>query len=425
MIARRLHRQIYLTIALSLVLVVVLSAFVWVLTRGEREDRENFTLAARVSMLALAPASAPRSEQAASLRRMAEALEIEIGLFDAERRPIEVVGEVAPPDDDYDDSRWRRGPRGPGWALKLDDGRWLMLDFSRKGPRRSIFDLLLFLGAAAVAVGVGAYPFTRRLTRRLGRLREGVERIGGGDLSARVAVQGRDEVAALAESFNDAAAEIERLVEARRMLLAHASHELRTPLSRIRMGVEMSGAGGDPARRAALEADIAELDRLIDEILLTSRLDAKTVEIERRRVDLTALAAEECARYPDCDLEGEGGELTGDPTLLRRMIRNLLDNAFAHGAPPVALTLDRAAGRARIVVTDRGPGVSTDARERVFEPFHRGADRQNVKGYGLGLPLVRQIAEAHGGRVSLSDRSGGGTAAEVELPAPNGDGDRL
>ena len=134
-----------------------------------------------------------------------------------------------------------------------------------------------FLGGIALAVAICAYPLVRRLTRRLERLQAGVEQLGAGDLAARVKVEGKDEVAMLAESFNRAAARIEDLVGSHKLLLANASHELRTPLSRIRMGVELlkeTAGPQDLKRKADLERDIAELDALIDEILLSSRLDA-------------------------------------------------------------------------------------------------------------------------------------------------------
>src|SRR5262249_52692320 len=132
---------------------------------------------------------------------------------------------------------------GPVWSLRLPDGRILV---ARAPPRHRhpALDLMLFLGAIALVVGVCAYPVARGLTRRLERLQAGVETLGAGDLSARAAVVGRDEVARLAQSFNRAAARIEELVNAHRMLLSNASHELRTPLSRIRLGIELLQQSG-------------------------------------------------------------------------------------------------------------------------------------------------------------------------------------
>jgi signal transduction histidine kinase len=273
--------------------------------------------------------------------------------------------------------------------------------------------LAAFLGAIALVVALGARPVVRRLTGRLERLQRGVESLGAGDLRARVKVEGRDEVARLAQSFNQAAARIESLVDAHKMLLANASHELRTPLTRIRLGLEL--AGGSPERRAELEKDIAELDQLVDEILLLSRLDAAEKSDVRENVDLTALAAEECARYDDCTVEAGPVTVHGDPALLRRMIRNLVDNAELHGRPPIEVTVDRQNDQAILRVTDHGPVIDASARERLFSMFYRIPGRSGPRGSGLGLALVKQIARRHGGDVVYD--AARGSCFTVTLPA--------
>jgi signal transduction histidine kinase len=217
-------------------------------------------------------------------------------------------------------------------------------------------------------VVIGAYPLVRRLTRRLERLQAGVEQLGAGDLAARVKIEGKDEVARLAESFNRAAARIEELVGSHKLLLANASHELRTPLSRIRLGVEFLKESADPRRKGELERDIAELDQLIDEILLSSRLDAVRELDQREEVDLLALAAEEGARYEHCSVIGEPVIVLGDRALLRRMTRNLIENAERHGAPPIEIEVGREGARVAITVSDCGPGVAASERERVYPP---------------------------------------------------------
>jgi signal transduction histidine kinase len=168
--------------------------------------------------------------------------------------------------------------------------------------------------------------------------------------------------------------------------------------------------------RAELERDIAELDALVDEILVASRLDAVADLETREEVDLLALAAEECARM-DAALDGAPVAVRGDPRLLRRLIRNLLENARRYGAgTPIELTLSSGAGPAVLRVCDRGPGVLAAERERIFEPFHRPAGtREPEGGAGLGLALVRQIARKHGGDARCTPRDGGGSCFEVTL----------
>ena len=271
--------------------------------------------------------------------------------------------------------------------------------------------------ALALVIGVGAFPIVRQISRRLERLQKGVESLGAGDLTARVTVEGRDEVARLATAFNDAAARIERLVGAHKSLLANASHELRTPLTRIRLAVELVKDNVDAKHRTGLEQDIGELDQLVDEILLASRLDTVTEKIVTEDVDLLALAAEECARYDQASLDGSSVIIRGDPRLLRRLLRNLLENARRHGAPPTHVRITHGGGVADIAVSDNGRGIPASEFEAVFRPFYRPRDAEGGSGIGLGLALVRQIATRHGGdaRCELRD---GRSCFVVTLPAP-------
>jgi signal transduction histidine kinase len=290
------------------------------------------------------------------------------------------------------------------------------------GARQPLSFFWMLVGVS-LAVALGAYPIIRRLTKRLEALQRGVERWGAGDLRARVQVEGGDEVAFLAERFNHAAERIELLLASHKALLANASHELRSPLARIRMGLELMGPGHD-AQRAEIRRSIQELDQLIDEILLASRLDAAQEDSEpMEQLDLTGLAAEECARV-DAELlaapssaGAQGLMLRASPRLVRRLLRNLLENARRHGAGEVTLTLSVADGEAEIRVNDRGPGVPPAQRERIFEPFYRlpGASEREG-GVGLGLALVRSIAERHGGRAHCEARPDGGASFVVRLP---------
>jgi signal transduction histidine kinase len=254
----------------------------------------------------------------------------------------------------------------------------------------------------------------RSLTKRIERLQAGVETLGAGNLATRVAIGGRDEVARLAGSFNRAAARIEELVGAHRLLLANASHELRTPLSRLRLGIELYGDKPNATTKAELERDIAELDDLIEEILLASRLDVTATPPTMEHLDLLALVAEECAHYDDCTLDGVPISLSGDPRLLRRLVRNLLENAARHGKPPVRVELRREGGDAVLRVIDSGCGIPEAERERVFLPFFQLAGDR--KGTGLGLSLVRQIARLHGGEAAAASRPDAPSCILIKIP---------
>jgi signal transduction histidine kinase len=401
----RLYLRIYLAVIASLAVFALAAGLLW---RNLSDGPPQFEFAATLAQNALPPATAPRAEQQAALERLAGNLRGRATLYDAGGGVLASLGApLAMPER----PGWSRG----GWATQLPDGRWLVARGAqqRRGPAFGA----LMLAVILLAVGVGAYPVVRRLTRRLERLQAGVESLGAGDLAARVKVEGRDEVARLAQSFNDAAARIEQLVGAHKALLANASHELRTPLARIRMAVELMKESADPRRKQELEQDIAELDALIEELLLASRLDAQRSPEADETVDLLALAAEECARYPEAELDGAPASVRGDARLLRRLVRNLLENARRHGAPPIELRVARTPRGAEIRVADHGGGVPEALRERVFEPFFRVPGAKEATGAGLGLALVRQIARRHGGEARCVARERGGSEFLVELPA--------
>jgi signal transduction histidine kinase len=181
------------------------------------------------------------------------------------------------------------------------------------------------------------------------------------------------------------------------------------------MAVELMKERADPRRKRELEQDITELDALIDEILLASRLDAAKAPDADEEVDLLALASEEAARYETAEVTGEPVTIRGDARLLRRMIRNLLENARRHGRPPIEVRVGRAAGAAEVRVSDQGPGIPEGEREAVFRPFYRFAGAAEGAGAGLGLALVRQIARRHGGEARYLPRADAGGAFVVTL----------
>jgi signal transduction histidine kinase len=418
---RKLYLRVYFALLASILVFALAAGFLWRQVFESPGARHGLEVAAALAQQALPPAGASLDEQQAGIAQLGKILGTDLSLFAADRSRIAAVGESLPaPAEDRRRAGWlRRADGPPALALPLADGRWLVARTVR-WQRHPAFGLFLTLALLALAVGVGAYPVVRRLTSRIERLQAGVESLGAGDLRARVKVEGRDEVARLAESFNRAAGRIETLLGAHKALLAATSHELRTPLARIRLAVELMKEGADARRKAELEQDIAELDALIEEILLSSRLDARLDAARSREadeeVDLLALAAEECARYEEAELDGQPVTVRGDARLLRRMIRNLLENARRHGAPPIELRVGRSDDGAEISVRDHGPGIPESERERVFEPFYRHAHAR--QGAGLGLALVRQIARRHGGEAKMAVAEGGGSRFIVRLGRP-------
>lgn len=331
------------------------------------------------------------------------------------------------------------------FTVTLNDGQTLqiVMPSRRRGPpaappppwTRPPFGFVWMLALVGLAVALGVYPIVRRLTQRLETLQRGVQRWGDGDLSVRIPVRGQDEVADLSARFNAAAERIESLMSSQqallasqKSLLANASHELRSPLARIRMGVELMG--GPSAAGAAMPAtsnafreeisrNIGELDQLIDEILLASRLDAREADMGTvEPVDLTGLAAEECARgNAELDAGGDAVVVQGVSKLLRRVLRNLLENARRYSAGKIRVSVGAQGGQAVLQVRDQGPGIPDDQRERIFEPFYRlpGASERNG-GVGLGLSLVQSIVTRHHGQVRCEETPGGGATFVVILP---------
>lgn len=417
-LTRRLYLQVYAAILATMVLVALAGAVAWLASGRDRHDAYVLRgLAAMVTDL-LPPSDRPQAEAEAAVRRLSRRVHGAIGLYGPDGALIASAGgPVSAPVPSWTESRWIvPGRTGPGMALRLDDGRWVVV--AQPHRHGHPFGGLVVLLALAGVVAAGAYPVARRITRRLERLQRRVEALGGGDLKARVEVEGRDEVADLARSFNDAADRIERLVGSQRSMLAVASHELRSPLARIRMAAELLGENAPPETVAQLARDIEELDELVAELLLASRLQARPRPERAEEVDLLALLAEECARA-SAEAGGTPVTVSGDRRMLRRMLRNLLENARRYGGgTAVEASVAAEDGAAVVRVEDRGPGVPEGDRERIFEPFYRPAGwREGPEGgAGLGLSLVRQIARHHGGDARYVPREGGGSRFEVRLP---------
>jgi signal transduction histidine kinase len=415
---RRLFWKIYLTLLASLVAAAVLMGLMMSLM-GQNGRPRWATFPLEVDERLIPDEGGPPGAMTAAVNRLGDEMEADISVYDARGSLVAAEGSPIP----FGASARERlgGPRIV--RIDLPDGR-IVLARLRPPARRPGLRLLSVVLFVAGGVALAAFPLTARLTRKLEGLRTGVERWGAGELALRMDDAGDDEVAVVARAFNVAAGRVEDLLVSQKALLANASHELRSPLARLRMAIELWLEKPSADLLAEIKRNLAESDGLVDEILLASRL-----EYDRGRgapgvrVDLTALAAEEAARLEPgaASLAGSGQpvEIQGDATLLRRMIRNLLENAVKHGRPPVIIAVEGRGDGARVTVSDHGDGIPLGERERVFEPFYRPAGRgESSGGWGLGLSLVRQIAERHGGRVVCEAEPGGGSRFVVDLGAP-------
>lgn len=402
---RHLYLQIYLAfLAISAAAVLTLLVLVRLHFSPPDPPASRQLLGVAELLAERVPQDAPRAEQQAALDELGQRLRLGLVLWDRSGDPLATPGlDLPAPDPAARDASWH----GPAIVLRVPDGRSLGLVM----PERvfaPFSHFALVLGVLALAIAAFCYPLARRITRRLEQLQRGVEGLGAGDLRSRVAVSGRDEIADLARRFNTAADRIEALVDGQRRMLASASHELRSPLARVRMALELVADDSPERHGLVLSAcrDIEELDALVGDLLLASRLEARSPAQDE--VDLAALASQEAARVGASFLSEGPAIVRGDAPALRRMVRNLLENAERHGRAPIEVHIEAERERWRLSVEDAGPGVPAAERERIFEAFYRPAGHREVEGgVGLGLALVRQIAEHHGGAARCDAREAG------------------
>jgi len=420
----RLYIRIWLAVVLAVAVLTLLVGYAWRMT-AEPPLREVVVRNAAGEVIGTGRVRFGRTPGASGWH---------LGEPGAPRTPAGAAHPTPADDANSDDDTPEAQPRsqfgaGPEATVRMLDGQTMHMHMPRSPNAnwRAPFGFFWTLGLVAIAVALAIYPIVRRLTRRLESLQRDVERWGNGDLTVRMPLAGDDEVGSLAKRFNHAAEQIQTLMKARedllasqKSLLANASHELRSPLTRIRMGIElMGGAPSGSGAKDEITRNINELDQLVGEILLASRLEAKEADLGTvEDVDLVGICAEECARvHATLDVEVASVTVPGVAKLLRRVVRNLLENAKRYGGDDISVSIRQTESDAVLQVNDRGPGVPQELAERIFEPFYRlpGASERDG-GVGLGLSLVKQIALRHKGRISCSNREGGGACFEVRLP---------
>jgi len=301
-----------------------------------------------------------------------------------------------------------------------------------EGVESTVQTVVVLLGVAAPLVIAGAaaatYILVRRSLRSVDAIRARVADISVHDLSERVPVPtNRDEISALAITMNEMLARIESGQAAQRQFVGDASHELRSPLATVISALEVGVAHpelltGELARTTMLP-EARRMQSLVDDLLLLARVDERGLPLRRDDVDLDDLAANEIARIRretplavQADLAP--AKLTGDRDALLRVLRNVLDNAACHARSLIEVGVRASAQLVWLTVGDDGPGIAVADRLRVFDRFVRlDADRARTGGgAGLGLAIVAEIVAAHGGRVIVDGRAGGGTVIKVQLP---------
>jgi len=302
---------------------------------------------------------------------------------------------------------------------------------------------------AAVAIGLAgaavlltvilgvAYAASRRVLRPVRRLAEAAQRMSGGDLSARIQVQGRDELARLVTSFNTMAAaledkvgELQRMEARARQFAGDVSHELRTPLTAMTAVADMlgehPGPDGDSAAAAQLvRQEIFHLGRLVEDLIEVSRFDAGTAQLVIDDIDI-ATAVSGCLKargWTDVRADVPAG-LTArlDRRRFDVIVANLVGNALRHGSTPVTVTAraqseGRGGGHLTLEVRDYGPGLPDAAIPHVFDRFYKAdTARARSEGSGLGLAIAWENARLHGGHIEAGNHSGGGAMFIVSLP---------
>ena len=310
---------------------------------------------------------------------------------------------------------------GPGYVVQIARP---LTEVDDALARLRLFLVIVALAGIAFAAVLGAVV-SRAALRPVTSLTETAETVTEtGDLSQRIEVQGNDELSRLATSFNTMLAALEESTRAQRQLVADASHELRTPLTSLRTNIEVlaSDHALPPDERERLLSDVVEqldeMTTLISELIELGRAEERNVEPKDVRLDLvTAEALERVQRNrPGVVFTTllDDSVVRGVPSSLERAIGNLLDNA-AKWSPPGAHVEVRVADGA-VVVRDHGPGIADEDLPYVFDRFYRARGARGMSGSGLGLALVRKVAEAHGGEVVAERVEGGGTRMTMRLP---------
>lgn len=282
--------------------------------------------------------------------------------------------------------------------------------------------------ALIVLLAVLVFLVVGRVLRPVEAIRARVAEIGAKELSQRVPDPGTDdEVGRLAGTMNEMLSRLEKSADRQRQFISDASHELRSPIASIRAQLEVSLAHPDSAAWPTVAEGVLDenlrMERLVDDLLTIARADEGVILSHTERVDMGEVVRAEMERFDDGVsvqiADEEPIVVSGDALALRRVVRNLADNAHRHAASTVEISLSQVDGVVSLTVDDDGNGVSPDERDLVFDRFTRLEEgrTRDAGGAGLGLAVVREIASSHRGSVSVADSPLGGARFVVNLPA--------
>jgi two-component system, OmpR family, sensor kinase len=452
----RLHSRIYLHFLGVLLVVAVTTAVVFALGARDAFRREMAPRVTRHLVSLVGERIGDPAALTARLQQIHDDLHLAVRVRSLDGRVIASAGDDLPALTPAEQADVRAGrvvvrPRPMGFAAApiLDPSTGAVVAIVEGAVPRPmgtppLWRPVLLVAVALLAVAVATRPLAQRISRPVERLTAAARRLGAGDLSARVGAQDAharrhtDEITELTRAFNEMAERVERLVRAEKELLANVSHELRSPLARIRVALALLPREADDDRRLRdIERDLAELDRLVEDVLTTARLEATGLPTHLAAVETRALLANLVERAHHDPLtaalpvhveDGPPITVTADEALLRRALWNLVENAAKYGEPPIALSAIVEGERVLLRVQDEGAGVASADRERVFAPFYRGDAARTPdphgdarRGVGLGLTLARRVAEVHGGDIAIgpaSEADGQARGCRVTLSIP-------
>ena len=427
---RRLFARIYLHFLGVLLVVAVAASLVFAFTARSAFVQESAWRTSRHAGRLVSEVFRHPAELASRVKQLHDELDIDLVVRDLEGRVLAATGSEPPDFTAEELAQARSGRRvvhpSPAWSTlgpvrEPGTGAVIGTVVSAPHPRprwAALARPALILSLILALVGIASALLARRISRPVERLIQAVRRLGAGDLAARVPVGergGTDEWEELTGSFNEMAERIERLVAGQKELMANVSHELRSPLTRIRVALELlPREGGADARLKDVEADLDELERLIEDVLTATRLEATGVPPRLARTDAREVLMDVAERAGGDPRLAAGGvlvaggpaiELTADRALLRRALWNLVDNAAKYGAPPITLQAERRGDHVALSVTDQGDGIAPAERERVLVPFYRldkaRTPGEAASGFGLGLTLASRVAQVHHGAITI------------------------